>query len=43
MALFIKKFNKFINKRRDYKGDRKEKPISKRMCYNYGKNGHSIA
>jgi hypothetical protein len=43
MALFIKKFNKFISKRRPYKGDRKEKPRSKRMCYNCGKNRHFIA
>jgi hypothetical protein len=42
MALFIKKFNKFIKKRRSYKGERKEKPRSKRVCYNYGKNGHFI-
>jgi hypothetical protein len=26
MTLFIKKFNKFISKRRSSKGDRKEKP-----------------
>jgi hypothetical protein len=43
MALFIKKFNKFIKKRNPYKGERKEKPRSKRVCYNYGKNGHFIA
>ncbi len=43
MALFIKKFNKFIKKRRPYKGERKEKPRSKMMCYNYDKNGHFIA
>jgi hypothetical protein len=43
MTLFIKKFNKFISKRRPFKGDRKEKPRSKRVCYNYGKNGHFIA
>jgi hypothetical protein len=43
MALFIKKFNKFIKTRRPYKGKRKEKPMSKRMWYNYGKNGHFIA
>jgi hypothetical protein len=43
MALLIKKFNIFINKRRPYKGDRKEKPRSKRVCYNCGKNGHFIA
>jgi hypothetical protein len=42
VALFIKKFNKFIKKRRSYKGERKEKPMSKRVCYNYGKNGHFI-
>jgi hypothetical protein len=42
MTLFIKKFNKFIKKRRPYKGERKEKPMSKRVCYNYGKNGHFI-
>jgi rubrerythrin len=38
MALFIKKFNKFIKKRRSYKGERKEKPRSKWVCYNCGKN-----
>jgi hypothetical protein len=43
MALFIKKFNKFIKKRRPYKGERKEKPRSRRVCYNCGKNGHFIA
>jgi hypothetical protein len=43
MALFIKKFNKFISKRRPFMGDRKEKTISKRLCYNYGKNGYFIA
>jgi hypothetical protein len=42
MALFIKKFNKFIKKRRPYKGERKEKARSKRVCYNYDKNGHFI-
>jgi uncharacterized FlaG/YvyC family protein len=26
VALFIKKLNKFIKKRRSYKGERKEKP-----------------
>jgi hypothetical protein len=41
--LFIKKFNKFIKKRRLYKEERKEKPRSKRVCYNYGKNGHFMA
>jgi hypothetical protein len=43
VALFIKKFNKFIKKIRPYKGERKEKPRSKRVCYNCGKNGHFIA
>jgi hypothetical protein len=43
VALFIKKFNKFIKKTRPYKGERKEKPRSNRVCYNYGKNGHFIA
>jgi hypothetical protein len=38
MTLFIKKFNKFIKKRIPYKGERKEKLMSKRVCYNYGKN-----
>jgi hypothetical protein len=40
VALFIKKF---INKRIPYKGDRREKPRSNRVCYNCGKNGHCIA
>jgi hypothetical protein len=43
MALFIKKFNKYIKKRIHYKGDRKEKLRSKKMCYNCDKNGHFIA
>jgi hypothetical protein len=43
MTLFIKKFNKFIKKRRPCKGERKEKPMSKRVRYNYGKNEHFIA
>jgi hypothetical protein len=43
MTLFIKKFNRFIKKRRHYKGERKEKPRSKRVCYNCGKNRHFIA
>jgi hypothetical protein len=43
IALFIKKFNKYISKRRSFKGDRKEKTRSKRVCYNYGKNRHFIA
>jgi hypothetical protein len=43
MDLFINKFNKFIKNRRPYKGERKEKPKSKRVCYNYDKNRHFIA
>jgi hypothetical protein len=43
MALFIKRFNKYITKRRSYKGDKKEKPRSKKVCYNCGKNGQFIA
>jgi hypothetical protein len=42
MALFIKKFNKYISKRRQFKGDMKEKTRSKRLCYNCGKDGHFI-
>jgi hypothetical protein len=43
VVLFIKKFNKFIKKRRPYKGERKEKPRSKRVCHNCDKNGYFIA
>jgi hypothetical protein len=42
MTLFIKKFNKYIRKRRPFKGDKKERPRSKRVCYNCDKNGHFI-
>jgi hypothetical protein len=40
--LFIKKFNKFMKKRRSYKGERKEKPRSNRVCYNCCKNRYFI-
>jgi hypothetical protein len=43
MASFIKKFNKFIKKRRPYKGERKVKLRSKRVCYNSDKNEYFIA
>jgi hypothetical protein len=43
MTLFIKKFKKFIKKRRPYKGEREEKPRPKRVCYNCDKSGHFIA
>jgi hypothetical protein len=43
MALFIKKFKKYISKRRPFKGDKKEKTRTKRVCYNCDKNGYFIA
>jgi hypothetical protein len=43
ITIFIKKINKYISKRRPFKGDKKERPRSKRVCYNCGKNGHFIA
>jgi hypothetical protein len=43
MTLLINKFNKYIKKRTPYKGDTKDKPMSKRVCYNCGKNEHFIA
>jgi hypothetical protein len=43
MSLFIKKFNKFISKKTPFKGDRKEKPRSKKVCYNCDNSGHFIA
>jgi hypothetical protein len=36
-------FNKFIKKRRPYKGERKDKQRLKRVSYNCGKYGHFIA
>jgi hypothetical protein len=32
-----------MNKRRPFKGDKKERTRSKRVCYNYSKNGYFIA
>jgi hypothetical protein len=43
MTLFIKNFNKYISKRRPFKGDKNEKTRSKRVSYNHGKNEHFIA
>jgi hypothetical protein len=43
MSLFTKKLNKYKSKRRPFKGDKKQKTRSKRVCYNYGKNEHFIA
>jgi hypothetical protein len=42
MALFMRKFKKYMNKK---KGDKKSnaKPTTKRICYNYDKHGHFIA
>jgi hypothetical protein len=40
VTLFIKKFNKLIKKRKPYNWEMKEKPMLKRVCYNYGKNEH---
>jgi methionyl-tRNA synthetase len=42
-TLFIKKFNKYMSKRRPFKGDKKERTRSKKVCYNCGKSGHFIA
>jgi hypothetical protein len=41
VTLFIKKFNKYMSKRRPFKGD-KEKTRSKRVCYNCCKNRYFI-
>jgi hypothetical protein len=45
MALFMRKFKKYMNKKKFSKGDKKfiRKSITKRMCYNCGKHGHFIA
>jgi hypothetical protein len=45
MALFMRKFNKYMNKKKLSKGDKKFniKSTTKRICYNYGKHGHFIA
>jgi hypothetical protein len=42
MTLFINKFNKFMSKRKTFKGDKRERTRSKRVCYNCGKNEHFI-
>jgi hypothetical protein len=42
MALFMKKFKKYIKKKFS-KGDKKFKSTAKRTCYNGGKYGHFIA
>jgi hypothetical protein len=43
IALFLKKFKKYIKKKKFGKGDKKLKTTIKRTCYNYGKNDHFIA
>jgi hypothetical protein len=43
MALFMKKFKKYIKKKKFSKGDKKFKSTTKRTCYNYGKHDHFIA
>jgi hypothetical protein len=43
MALFMKKFKKYIKKKKFSKGDKKYKSTTKRTFYNCGKHGHFIA
>jgi hypothetical protein len=45
MTLFMKKFKKYMYKKKFSKGDKKfnTKSTTKRTCYNYGKYGHFIA
>jgi hypothetical protein len=43
MTLFMKKFKKYIKKKKLGKGDKKLKTTTKRTCYNYGQYGHFIA
>jgi hypothetical protein len=43
MALFMKKFKKYMKKKKLSKGDKKFKSSTKRTCYNCGKHGHFIA
>jgi hypothetical protein len=45
MALFLRKFKKYMNKKKVSKGDKKfnTKLTTKRICYNYGKYGYFIA
>jgi hypothetical protein len=44
MALFMRKFKKYMNKKKFSKGDKKFniKSTTKRICYNCGKHGHFI-
>jgi hypothetical protein len=43
VALFMKKFKKYMKKKNFSRGDKKFKSITKRTCYNCGKHGHFIA
>jgi hypothetical protein len=43
MALFMKKFKKYIKKKNFEKGDKTLKTTTKRTCYNCGKHVHFIA
>jgi molecular chaperone DnaK (HSP70) len=43
MTLFMKKFKKYIKKKKFIKGDKKPKTTTKRICYNCGKYDHFIA
>jgi hypothetical protein len=43
MTLFMKKFKKYIKKKKFAKGDKKLKITTKRTCYNCGKYDHFIA
>jgi hypothetical protein len=43
MPLFIKKFKKYIKKKKFSKGDKKFKVTTKRTCYNCSKHDHFIA
>jgi hypothetical protein len=43
IALFMKKFKKYIKKKKVSKGGKKFKSTTKRTCYNCGKHGHFTA
>jgi hypothetical protein len=43
MSLFMKKFKKYIKKKKFRKGDKKLKTTTKRTCYNCDKHDHFIA
>jgi hypothetical protein len=43
IALFMKKFKKYIKKKKFSKGDKKLKSTTKITCYNCGKHDHFIA